>query len=152
MGEYAHLIIYTDGASKGNPGPAAVGAVLAVADPTGDPVPVEEISEYIGETTNNVAEYSAVIQALTRAAELGARDVELRTDSELLTKQLSGEYRVRNEGLKPLFAEVTRLQDRFDSCTFVHVKREYNVHADKLANAAIKAHRAQRGTTPRRAR
>ena len=137
MGEYANLIIHTDGACKGNPGPASVGAVIAVVDPGGDPIPVEEISEYIGETTNNVAEYSAVIHALQRAAALGARDVELRTDSELLTKQLNGEYRVRNEGLKPLFAHVVRLRDGFDSCTFVHVKREFNTHADKLANAAI---------------
>ena len=83
------FIINTDGACKGNPGPASIGAVIGIEDPDGDPVPVEEISEYIGEATNNVAEYTAVIRALERAVELGARHVVLRTDSELLTKQLT---------------------------------------------------------------
>ncbi len=143
MSDYAQLIIYTDGASKGNPGQAAIGVVIALPDPDGDPIPIEEISEYIGVATNNVAEYSAVVRALERAAALGARDVAVHTDSELLTKQLSGEYRVKNVGLKPLYDHVQRLRVQFASCTFTHVRREFNTQADALANAAIKAHRAR---------
>ena len=141
MSEYARLILNTDGACKGNPGPAAIGGVIVVDDGGDDPIPVEEISEYIGEATNNIAEYVAVIRTLERAAALGARDVELRTDSELLVKQVSGEYRVKNPGLQPLHAEVQRLRGGFASCAIVHVRREANRRADALANAAIKAHR-----------
>ena len=141
MTDTSRLIIHTDGACKGNPGPASIGAVIAIPDPDGPPIPIEEISDYIGESTNNIAEYAAVVRALERASDLGARDVDLRTDSELLTKQLSGEYRVRNAGLKPLYAQVQRLRERFDTCTITHVRREQNVDADALANAAIKAHR-----------
>lgn len=139
-----HLVIHTDGASKGNPGPAAIGAVLAMDDPDGDPIPVEELSDYIGVTTNNIAEYTAVVRALERAAALDASRVDLRTDSELLVKQLNGEYRVRNAGLKPLYEATQRLRARFDACTITHVRRERNAQADALANAAITAYRAKR--------
>lgn len=144
MSETARFILHTDGASRGNPGPAAIGAVIAMADPEGDPIPVAEISACIGTTTNNVAEYRAVIAALTRARELGARRIELRTDSELLVKQLHGEYRVKNAGLKPLFAEVRALLERFDAAEVRHVRREENRDADRLANQALNAARRRR--------
>jgi len=133
----ALFIIYTDGACRGNPGPASIGAVLYVDDPAGAPISVAEISETIGDTTNNVAEYRAVIAALERAHILGAIWVELRTDSELLTKQINGEYRVKNAGLRPLYETVQRLRTRFRSCEVVHVRREQNREADALANAAL---------------
>ena len=96
-----------------------------------------ECSQYLGETTNNVAEYKAVLLGLERALELGIQNVEVRADSELLIKQLRGEYRVRNEGLKPLHDAAQRLLARFKTKKLVHVRREQNSDADRLANAGI---------------
>jgi len=127
------FIIYTDGGSRGNPGNAAIGAVV------GD----KEYGEQIGRTTNNVAEYSAVIFALKKAKQLLTKakakqtDVELRTDSELLVKQLNGEYKIKDRDLQPLFLEVWNLKQDFKSVDFVHVPREKNKEADALVNRTL---------------
>ena len=127
------LIVYTDGAARGNPGPAGAGAHLE--DGSGKHVASAE--QYLGEATNNVAEYAALLLGLERAHALGARDVEVRADSELMVKQMRGEYRVRNAGLKPLFERARALASRFDAVKYVHVRRELNQAADRLANQAI---------------
>ncbi|MBU0573441.1 MAG: ribonuclease HI family protein [Candidatus Margulisbacteria bacterium] len=124
--------IFTDGASRGNPGPAGIGAVIKQNDQV-----IKEISEYIGRSTNNVAEYTAFIKALEEALLLGARKAVVKTDSELLVKQINGEYRVKNEGLKPLHFLAKDLVSRFKSCHVQHVPREKNQQADDLANAAL---------------
>lgn len=127
------FIINTDGGSRGNPGKAAIGAVVGG----------KEYGEYIGKTTNNVAEYQAVIFALKKAkALLGSKkaeetDVELRADSELLVRQVNGEYKMKNEELQPLFIEVWNLRQDFKSVTFKHVPREENKDADRLVNQAL---------------
>jgi len=125
-------IIYTDGGSRGNPGPAGIGAVI-----TKDGQSVASISEFLGVTTNNVAEYTALIKALEKSLECGIEKVEVRTDSELMVRQMKGEYRVKNEGLKPLFLKAQALKNRFASFAIVHVRREYNKEADRLANQAM---------------
>ncbi len=127
------LRVFTDGAARGNPGPAAAGAVLL--DPQGKEV--ERFGRYLGKTTNNVAEYEGVIMALARAAELGARRVELFTDSELLVRQLSGRYKVRAAHLQPLFRRTVELLGSFDEAKVRHVPRSENVEADAMANKAI---------------
>ena len=127
------LIIYTDGAARGNPGLAGAGAHLE--DETGKTVAT--VARFIGEATNNVAEYTALLIGLERARELGARHVEVRADSELMVKQMRGEYRVRNAGLKPLFERARALASHFAGVTYVHVRRELNQAADRLANHAI---------------
>lgn len=124
--------LYCDGASRGNPGPASIGAVLF----DGDDV-VEELSAAIGETTNNVAEYRALIAGLERAIELGVDELEIRLDSLLLVRQIEGDYRVKAEGLKPLHARVMGLIGRLGEVRVAHVPREENVIADALANAAL---------------
>ena len=127
------VVVYTDGAARGNPGPAGAGAVVA----TRDGEILAEIAEPLGDTTNNVAEYTAAIRGLERAAALGATRVELRTDSQLLVHQLSGRYRVKAPHLQPLFARVRELAASFERVRFVHVPREMNTHADRLANVAV---------------
>ena len=127
------LSAYTDGASKGNPGPAAIGYTVEK-----DSVLLEEYYDYIGETTNNVAEYKALIAALKRMKELGATDVTIYSDSELAVRQINGLYKVKNPGLKTLYIEVTKLLKKFDSYRIVHVPRESNFLADKIANKAFK--------------
>jgi ribonuclease HI len=126
--------MYADGASRGNPGPAAIGAVIY---PPGAHEPVAEVSEAIGEATNNQAEYLAVVAGLELALDLGVRDLLVRLDSQLLVRQVAGEYRVRNAGLKPLHSRVVTLLGRFRSAAFEHVPRERNTVADALANAAL---------------
>lgn len=128
-------ITYSDGASRGNPGQASLGAV--VIDPSGRVM--RELSERLGITTNNVAEYRGLIAALQAALELGARRVEARTDSELLVRQAIGRYRVKNPGLLPLYQELIALRDRFDHVVFAHVPRNLNKRADALANRALDA-------------
>ncbi|MDH3730430.1 MAG: ribonuclease HI family protein [Acidimicrobiia bacterium] len=128
------MIVYTDGASRGNPGAASIGAAI-YAEEGGEVI--GEVSEAIGHATNNVAEYKAVIAGLAEAQRLGATEVELRADSLLLVRQLTGEYRVKAPGLKPLAAQATRLLRGFESTTIVHVRREFNEVADALANAAL---------------
>lgn len=132
------FIIYADGGARGNPGPAAIGAV--VLDPsTEPPTVVATVSESIGVATNNVAEYRALIAGLEHAAEHGAREVDVRADSQLVIRQLGGQYRVKNAGLKPLYARARRLLDGFDSVSLTHVPREQNTEADALVNAALDA-------------
>lgn len=126
-------IVYADGASRGNPGPAAIGAV--VLDPKGQEV--YRISRRIGIATNNQAEYQAAIAALEAALALNAQEVELRMDSELVVRQLSGRYRVRNPLLHRLFGRVVALRRRFRRLELRHVPREANCRADALANAAL---------------
>lgn len=129
------LVVHCDGGARGNPGPAALGVSIQTPDGT----EIEGIGETIGVATNNVAEYSAVVRGLRRAAELGARRVLLRSDSELLVRQLNGAYKVRSAGLRPLHAEVLSLVARFERVTFEHVRRECNARADELVNEALDA-------------
>lgn len=126
-------VTYSDGASRGNPGPASYGAL--VIDPSG--VVLREISEPLGIATNNIAEYRGLIAALEAALELGAKRVEARMDSELLVRQAIGRYRVKNPGLLPLFQQVMSLRNRFEHVVFAHVPRDLNKQADALANQAL---------------
>ena len=127
------FIIFTDGGARGNPGPAGIGA--AIFDENKQLV--AEISEYLGETTNNQAEYRAVVAALKKAAELGAEELSFFLDSELVVKQLNREYKVKNKDLAPLFLMIHNLVLGFRKVTFTHIPREENRHADKLANVAM---------------
>ena len=128
-------LLYTDGGARGNPGPAAYGFVLEADDGT---VLAAE-GEAIGEATNNTAEYRGLIAGLARAAELAVPEVEVRSDSELLVKQMRGEYRVKNENLRALSLEAARLARRIGKVTYVHVRREKNELADRLVNEALDA-------------
>lgn len=119
-----------DGAARNNPGPAGAGVyVEAEVDR-----PVEELFEALGSTTNNVAEYRALLLALRRAEEIGAQDVQIRSDSKLLVEQLNGNFRVKAEHLKALLAEAVQRAKRFRRFSIVHVGREQNKQADRLAN------------------
>ena len=130
--------MYCDGGARGNPGPAAIGAV--VLDPSVDPPQVlATVSERIGETTNNVAEYEAVIAGLKAAKPFGARRIQVRADSLLVIKQLQGEYRVRQAHLKPLHAEARELLRGYAHVDLAHVPRAQNADADALVNAALDA-------------
>lgn len=124
-----------DGAARGNPGPAGIG--VQITDASG--AVLAEIAEGLGEATNNVAEYTAAIEGLKRAAELGATKVLLRSDSQLLIYQLTGRYRVKTAHLVPLHREVLAYARRFDSITYEHVRRERNTEADRLANEGVDA-------------
>ena len=127
------LIVRCDGGARGNPGPAALG--VSIVDPDG--VEVAAIGKRIGETTNNVAEYSAVVTGLEKARELGARTVVVRSDSMLLVEQLKGRYKVKAAHLKVLHATVLEAAKAFETVTFEHVRREQNVRADELVNLAL---------------
>ncbi|HTX86570.1 MAG TPA: ribonuclease HI family protein [Candidatus Nanoarchaeia archaeon] len=127
------LIIYTDGGARGNPGPAAIGAVLR--NEAGESL--AEISEYIGETTNNQAEYRAVIAAMEKARKLGAEELKFFIDSELVVRQLNREYKVRDKELAPLFMKIYNGAMSFKKVTFQHVRRELNADADRLVNLAL---------------
>ena len=129
------VVANCDGGARGNPGPAGIGVTIRA--PRG-PV-LAEISEAIGHATNNVAEYTAVLRALERAAELGATDVLIRSDSKLLVEQLSGNYRVKNPTLQRLHAEARALARAFPHVRYEHVPRERNRRADELVNVAIDA-------------
>ena len=126
-------MLYTDGASRGNPGPASIGA--AIYDENGGEV--HTVSRRIGRATNNEAEYQAAIAGLEAALALGARHVELRMDSELVVRQLGGRYKVRNPRLRGLFGRVKNLQWRFASFEARSVPRAENARADSLANEAL---------------
>ena len=127
------LLLYTDGGSRGNPGPSGIGVVILDAKRK----KIKEASRYIGETTNNIAEYSALVCGLEEAAALGADEIVVYMDSELLAKQLSGEYRVKDENIKTLFEKALGLLKHFESFEIKHIAREKNKDADKLVNKAI---------------
>jgi ribonuclease HI len=133
------LLIYTDGAARGNPGPAGAGAVLRDAS---DGSLVAEIATYLGERTNNYAEWTAVDLALEEALTQGATHVDLRLDSELVARQISGRYRVKHPDLQPIHARVMANLARLAGYTVGHVPRELNKEADRLSNVAIDQPRA----------
>lgn len=132
------LIIHTDGAAKGNPGPSAIG--IALYRDSSENEPIATVAEYIGEATNNVAEYKALIRGLDEALQRGADSIEARTDSELMARQIEGRYKVSSGPLILLHGEAKRLLARFEKARVVHVPRAQNALADKLANQAISAH------------
>ena len=129
------LILHVDGGARGNPGPAAIGVV--VSNPGGEQI--DEISERIGEATNNVAEYRAVLRALERARELGATEVEIIGDSELVARQLSGVYKVKHPAMRPLYEQAAAALRGFDRWSVRTVPRADNARADSLVNAALDA-------------
>ncbi len=131
------VIIHTDGGSRGTPGPAAAGFVLEDSDGRR----LQAKAFFLGETTNNVAEYTALIKALEAAKKLGADQVVVHSDSELMVRQLSGAYKVKSEAIRPLFEHVNELRSQFESCLVRHVLREKNEAADRLVNQALDARR-----------
>jgi len=142
------FILHTDGAAKGNPGPAGIGIALYAA---GSSEPIAAFGEYLGETTNNVAEYKALLRGLNEALLRGVEDIEARTDSELMARQIAGRYKVSAPQIIPLHAEARRLLSRFARASVVYVPREQNAMADKLANQGVAAGRGGRPketTTP----
>lgn len=127
--------LFTDGGARGNPGPAAAAFVLEADDGT----VLDARGEAIGVATNNVAEYRALVAGLERAVEAGVSELEVVSDSELVVKQMQGEYRVKNKGLQPLFREASRLAREIGAVTFTAVRREHNELADRLVNDALDA-------------
>jgi probable phosphoglycerate mutase len=127
------IVAYIDGGARGNPGPAGYGVRIEAADGR----LLAELRGAIGIATNNVAEYRALLEALRYALAHGHREVCVRSDSELLVRQMRGEYRVRHPGLRPLHEEARRLMAQLDRVTFEHVGREANAEADRLANLAM---------------
>ena len=132
MSKGADLYIYIDGAARGNPGPAAFAYVISQ-----DEQVLSEMAGCLGTATNNLAEYTALVRALERAAELGGERLLIRSDSELLVKQMNGLYRVKHPQLKALYDQACRLRDQFSSVEIVHVPRAQNSHADRLCNEAL---------------
>ena len=129
-----NYIIYTDGAALGNPGPAGAGAIIT--DPKGNIV--YRISESLGIASNNEAEYYAIILALEKASDMGLQDIEIRSDSQLIIRQINGQYKVKSPNLKPLFKKVLNLLSNFQRTKMVHISREFNKEADKLAKLGAK--------------
>lgn len=132
-------ILYTDGASRGNPGLAGAGAFLVAEDGT-----TIELRRFLGERTNNQAEYEGLLLGLERLKKIRATGLEIRADSELMIRQLKGEYRVKNEFLRPLYERARKMLEAFESVRLTHVPREQNREADRLSNEAID-HSAKRG-------
>ncbi|HET7450147.1 MAG TPA: ribonuclease HI family protein [Gaiellaceae bacterium] len=128
-------VLFTDGGARGNPGPAAYGFVLEAEDGS----LLAAHGEAIGTATNNVAEYSGLVAGLQKAIELGVDALELVSDSELMVKQMRGEYRVKNQGLRPLYEEALALARRIGNVEYRHVKRAHNEIADRLVNEALDA-------------
>jgi ribonuclease HI len=128
------LIINTDGLSKNNPGQAAIGAVLK--DTRGKIVAT--VSKAIGIATNNAAEYRAIIAALEKANSLGATEIELRSDSELVVNQLNGRYKIKSTDLRPLYLDASKLLGQFERVKIIYIPREQNTEADRFANQALK--------------
>ncbi|CAN5164888.1 hypothetical protein BH11PLA2_BH11PLA2_42970 [soil metagenome] len=126
--------IHIDGAARGNPGPAAYAVVI---QKVGEPA--IEVAATMGHATNNVAEYTALVKALEKAAELGLKRLDIFSDSELLVKQMNGEYRVKHPDLLPLFQAASALQRKFDNVSISHVRREMNKRADQLGNEVLDA-------------
>ena len=133
------LTVYADGGARGNPGPAGAGAYLE--NETGEPV--ARVYKYLGETTNNVAEYSALIFGLKEAKRQGALEILVRMDSQLVVRQILGEYKVKNENLQKLHEQAIELLKAFPRYRFEHIPREKNEEADRLANLAIDSHFAR---------
>ena len=127
------ITVRFDGGSRGNPGPAGIGVVLLAQDNT----PLVTIGRFIGRATNNVAEYKALIAGLEEAKKLGAKKVIVRGDSELIVRQMNGQYRVKNADLRPLYERAQDLMNEFDVAKIEHNYREDNSLADKLANLAM---------------
>lgn len=133
------LVIYTDGGSRGNPGPAAIGVVIVGENGAA----IKKYSEYLGEKTNNEAEYEAVIFALKKAKALFGKkkikdmEIELRSDSELIVKQLNHQYKIEEEKLQPLFIKIWNMLIDFGSVKFEYISREQNKEADRLVNEAL---------------
>ena len=128
------VTINIDGGARGNPGPAGAGVVIRASD---DGTILHSAGWFLGRATNNVAEYSALLEGLRAAASLGASEIECFSDSELLVRQINGEYRVRNERLGELFSEAQRLREQFEGFSIRHIPREQNAEADHLVNRAI---------------
>lgn len=124
-------ILHTDGGARGNPGPAGIGVVLEIGQDK------KVFQKYIGEATNNQAEYQALLLGLAEAKNRGVAEIDCYLDSELVVKQLNNEYKVKNEGLAPLFIKVYNLKQQFKKIKFIHIFREDNKEADKLVNDAI---------------
>lgn len=133
----SRVVVHVDGGARGNPGPAAIGVVVSA--PEGEVL--DEIAERIGVATNNVAEYRALLRGLERAAALGAREVEVVNDSELVAKQLNGAYKVKHPSMKPLFMEALAALGKFQRWKIRSVPRAQNAHADALVNAALDGER-----------
>lgn len=131
------LVIYIDGAAKGNPGPAGAGMVICEPGSNAE-IPIRQIGEYLGEATNNVAEYLALVFALQEALDLKATHVLIYSDSELLTRQFNGIYKVKNSRLKTLYAQSQELVSKFKQVKVEYIARERNKLADRLATEAIK--------------
>jgi ribonuclease HI len=129
------VTLHVDGGARGNPGPAAAAAVLS----TPDGEVVDEATETLGVATNNVAEYRGLVAGLRKALELHVPEVEVVSDSELMVKQMRGEYRVKNEALRDLFLEADTLARRLDRVDYRHVRRAHNELADRLVNEALDA-------------
>jgi ribonuclease HI len=133
------IVAYIDGGARGNPGPAGYG--VHIEDQNGRVI--DEFNGFLGTSTNNVAEYNGLVAALKYAQQHGHRVVRVKSDSELLVKQMRGEYRVKNAGLQPLYRQARALADTLDRIVFEHVRREQNKDADRLANLAM-----DHGTSP----
>jgi ribonuclease HI len=133
----SRVTVNVDGGARGNPGPAAIGVVLR----NGDGSVLEEVGETIGEATNNVAEYRALLRGIELAAGRGAEEVELIGDSELVVRQVEGRYKVKNAGMKKLHEEVKRALRDFESWSIRHVRRVENADADRLVNEALDGER-----------
>lgn len=129
------VVVHVDGGARGNPGPAAIAAVASGAG--GETL--REESAYIGDTTNNVAEYRALLLGLQVAEDLGVREVEVVCDSQLVARQVGGQYRVKHAGLRPLYQEAMAMLGRFDRWSVRDVRREQNHRADELVNAVLDA-------------
>lgn len=125
-------VVYIDGAARGNPGEAGIGIIIKIG-----PTIAARVSAFIGQTTNNIAEYMALIRGLEEALIRNLKEAEFYSDSELLVKQINGEYKVKNEGLKPLYLHAKSLIAKFKAFSISHVNRENNREADKLANKGI---------------
>jgi ribonuclease HI len=136
-GVHTRLVIHVDGGSRGNPGPAAIGVVVSAPD--GETV--TELGERIGEATNNVAEYRALLRGIEHAAQLGAREIELVNDSELVARQLTGAYKVKHPAMQPLHAEAIAALGGFDRWAITSVPRAQNARADELVNEALDGRR-----------
>jgi ribonuclease HI len=136
--------LHTDGGARGNPGPAGIGVVLT----GGKEEPAREVARYIGEATNNVAEYSALIAGLELALDDGISEIVVYVDSELVVAQLEGRWKIKNDRLRALAAKARSLMDKFEVSSIRHVRRDLNARADELANEAMDAGMAAAGTWP----